>query len=94
MHDRHLEPLLGTVSHQPTTLAAMVRAGRGIGLLNLLAAKRVPTEGIEVRLTRDRVPRFDRRIRAIRNTALFLGFTAGRHSLDDNTTVSGGVRNE
>ena len=49
MHDRHLEPLFGMVSHQPTTLAAMVRAGHGIGLLNLLAARMVRTEGLEVR---------------------------------------------
>ncbi len=49
MHHRHLEPNLGMVSHQPTTLAAMVRAGNGIGLLNLLAAKMVRTEGLEVR---------------------------------------------
>jgi DNA-binding transcriptional LysR family regulator len=49
MHDRHLEPYFGMVSHQPTTLAAMVRAGHGIGLLNLLAARMVRTEGLEVR---------------------------------------------
>jgi DNA-binding transcriptional LysR family regulator len=49
MHHRHLEPYLGMVSHQPTTLAAMVRAGQGIGLLNLLAARMVRTDGLEVR---------------------------------------------
>jgi DNA-binding transcriptional LysR family regulator len=50
MHHRHLEPYLGMVSHQPTTLAAMVRAGHGVGLLNLLAATMVRTEGLEFRL--------------------------------------------
>jgi DNA-binding transcriptional LysR family regulator len=49
MHHRHLEPYTGMVSHQPTTLAAMVRAGQGIGLLNLLAARMVRTDGLEVR---------------------------------------------
>ena len=49
MHHRHLEPYMGMVSHQPTTLAAMVRAGQGIGLLNLLAARMVRTDGLEVR---------------------------------------------
>jgi DNA-binding transcriptional LysR family regulator len=49
MHHRHLEPNFGMVSHQPTTLAAMVRAGYGVGLLNLLAARMVRTEGLEVR---------------------------------------------
>jgi DNA-binding transcriptional LysR family regulator len=49
MHHRHLEPFTGMVSHQPTTLAAMVRAGQGIGLLNLVAARMVRTDGLEVR---------------------------------------------
>jgi DNA-binding transcriptional LysR family regulator len=49
MHHRDLEPYFGMVSHQPTTLAALVRAGQGVGLLNLLAARMVRTEGLEVR---------------------------------------------
>jgi DNA-binding transcriptional LysR family regulator len=49
LHHRHLEPNLGMVSHQPTTLAAMVRAGLGIGLVNLLAATMVRTDGLGVR---------------------------------------------
>jgi DNA-binding transcriptional LysR family regulator len=48
MHHRHLEPHLGMVSHQPTTLAAMVRAGHGVGLVNLLAAQMVRTDGLQV----------------------------------------------
>jgi DNA-binding transcriptional LysR family regulator len=49
MHNRHIEPDVGIVSHQPTTLAAMVRAGQGLGLVNLLAARMVRTEGLAVR---------------------------------------------
>jgi DNA-binding transcriptional LysR family regulator len=49
LHHRHLEPNLGMVTHQPTTLAAMVRAGLGIGLVNLLAATMVRCDGLEVR---------------------------------------------
>jgi DNA-binding transcriptional LysR family regulator len=49
LHHRHLEPNLGMVTHQPTTLAAMVRAGHGIGLVNLLAATMVRADGLEVR---------------------------------------------
>lgn len=48
MHQRQLEPHLGMVSHQPTTLAAMVRAGHGVGLVNLLAAQMVRTDGLHV----------------------------------------------
>jgi DNA-binding transcriptional LysR family regulator len=39
-------PSVGLVSHQPTTLAAMVRAGHGIGLVNQLAASMVRTDGL------------------------------------------------
>jgi len=45
----HLTPPLGIVSHQPTTLAAMVRAGHGVGLVNLLVAAMVRKDGVEVR---------------------------------------------
>lgn len=38
-----------TVSHQPTTLAAMVRAGHGIGVINYLAAVMIHREGLEIR---------------------------------------------
>jgi DNA-binding transcriptional LysR family regulator len=36
----------GMVSHQPSTLAAMVRAGHGIGLLNSLAVSMIRTDGL------------------------------------------------
>jgi DNA-binding transcriptional LysR family regulator len=49
MQARRIEPAAGVVSHQPTTLAAMVRAGHGIGLVNSLAAAMVRTDGLEVR---------------------------------------------
>lgn len=49
MHDRRIEPYGGIVSHQPTTLAAMVRAGHGLGIVNLLAATMVRTDGLVVR---------------------------------------------
>jgi DNA-binding transcriptional LysR family regulator len=49
MHDRRIEPYFGIVSHQPTTLAAMVRAGHGLGLINLLAAIMVRTDGLVIR---------------------------------------------
>jgi len=49
MQASRLEPAAGIVSHQPTTLAAMVRAGHGIGLVNSLAAAMVRTDGLEVR---------------------------------------------
>ena len=44
-----LEPPLGIVSHHPTTLVGMVRAGHGIGLVNFLAAAMARTDGLEVR---------------------------------------------
>jgi DNA-binding transcriptional LysR family regulator len=49
MQASRIEPAAGVVSHQPTTLAAMVRAGHGIGLVNSLAAAMVRTDGLEVR---------------------------------------------
>jgi DNA-binding transcriptional LysR family regulator len=49
MRDSRIEAPVGIVSHQPTTLAAMVKAGHGIGLLNLLAATMVQTDGLELR---------------------------------------------
>ncbi len=49
MQSSRIEPAGGIVSHQPTTLAAMVRAGHGIGLINGLAAAMVRTDGLEVR---------------------------------------------
>jgi DNA-binding transcriptional LysR family regulator len=42
-----------TVSHQPTTLGAMVRAGLGIGVVNHLAATMVRSDGLEIRPIRD-----------------------------------------
>jgi len=48
-HTRGIAADMGFVSHQPTTLAAMVRAGHGIGLINLLAASVVRTDGLEIR---------------------------------------------
>lgn len=36
----------GLVSHQPSTLAAMVRAGHGVGLLNSLAVSTIKTDGL------------------------------------------------
>jgi DNA-binding transcriptional LysR family regulator len=39
----------GTVSHQPTTLAAMVRGGHGVGVINYLAAVMIRREGLEIR---------------------------------------------
>jgi LysR family transcriptional regulator, hydrogen peroxide-inducible genes activator len=39
----------GTVSHQPTTLAAMVRGGHGVGVINYLAAVMIHREGLETR---------------------------------------------
>jgi DNA-binding transcriptional LysR family regulator len=42
-----------TVSHQPTTLGAMVRAGLGIGVVNYLAATMVRGDGMEIRPIRD-----------------------------------------
>jgi DNA-binding transcriptional LysR family regulator len=49
LRDSRIEAPVGIVSHQPTTLAAMVKAGHGVGLLNLLAATMVRTEGLELR---------------------------------------------
>lgn len=49
MRSSRIEPAAGVVSHQPTTLAAMVREGHGIGLLNSLAAAMVRTDGLETR---------------------------------------------
>jgi DNA-binding transcriptional LysR family regulator len=49
LRDSRVEAFVGIVSHQPTTLAAMVRAGHGLGLLNLLAATMVRTDGLELR---------------------------------------------
>ncbi|MEN3266224.1 LysR family transcriptional regulator [Pseudonocardia sp.] len=43
----------GTVSHQPTTLAAMVRAGLGVGVVNLLAVDMVRSDGVQSRPIRD-----------------------------------------
>jgi DNA-binding transcriptional LysR family regulator len=42
-----------TVSHQPTTLGAMVRAGLGVGVVNYLAATMVRGDGMEIRPIRD-----------------------------------------
>ncbi|MCX5242830.1 LysR family transcriptional regulator [Streptomyces prunicolor] len=39
----------GIVSHQPTTLGAMVRAGHGIGIINYLGAVMILREGMEMR---------------------------------------------
>jgi DNA-binding transcriptional LysR family regulator len=49
MQASRIESAGGIVAHQPTTLAAMVRGGHGIGLINGLAAAMVRTDGLEVR---------------------------------------------
>ena len=49
-----LQPPFGIVSHHPTTLVAMVRAGHGLGIVNLLAAAMARTEGLAVREVEDR----------------------------------------
>jgi DNA-binding transcriptional LysR family regulator len=49
MHSIGIATTVGFVSHQPTTLAAMVRAGHGVGLINLLGAMMVRTDGLEMR---------------------------------------------
>jgi DNA-binding transcriptional LysR family regulator len=49
MHSSGIAATVGFVSHQPTTLAAMVRAGHGIGLVNLLGAEMVRIDGLEMR---------------------------------------------
>jgi DNA-binding transcriptional LysR family regulator len=45
----YVEVPFGTVSHQPTTLAAMVNAGHGIGVINYLAAMMIRRDGLEIR---------------------------------------------
>ncbi|MFF2844120.1 LysR family transcriptional regulator [Paenarthrobacter sp. NPDC057981] len=40
---------VGAVLHQPTTLAAMVRAGLGVGIVNLLAARMIKRPGLVIR---------------------------------------------
>jgi DNA-binding transcriptional LysR family regulator len=54
MRSSRIEATAGIVSHQPTTLAAMVRGGHGIGLLNSLAGAMVRTDGLEVRQVTNR----------------------------------------
>jgi DNA-binding transcriptional LysR family regulator len=49
MHSCGIAATAGFVCHQPTTLAAMVRAGHGIGLVNLLGAEMVRIDGLEMR---------------------------------------------
>lgn len=49
LHAAFVEIPLGMVSQQPTTLASMVRAGLGIGVVNQLATDMVRSEGLEVR---------------------------------------------
>jgi DNA-binding transcriptional LysR family regulator len=49
MQSSRIAPAAGVVSHQPTTLAAMVREGHGIGLLNSLAGAMVRTDGLVIR---------------------------------------------
>jgi len=49
MRSSRIEPAAGLVSHQPSTLAAMVREGHGIGLLNSLAAAMVRSDGLVIR---------------------------------------------
>jgi DNA-binding transcriptional LysR family regulator len=49
MRSSRIEPAAGIVAHQPTTLAAMVREGHGIGLLNSLAGAMVRTDGLVIR---------------------------------------------
>jgi DNA-binding transcriptional LysR family regulator len=39
----------GSVSHQPSTLAAMVRAGHGIGVVNYLGFAMIRQDGLEIR---------------------------------------------
>jgi DNA-binding transcriptional LysR family regulator len=48
MHASHRGPRGGLIAHQPTTLAALVRAGHGIGVINQLAAEMVRTDGLAV----------------------------------------------
>lgn len=49
LHASFVELPLGMISQQPTTLASMVRAGLGIGVVNRLAADMVRQDGLEVR---------------------------------------------
>lgn len=49
LHAAFVEVPVGTVSQQPTTLAAMVRAGLGVGVVNRLACDMVRTDGLEIR---------------------------------------------
>jgi LysR family hydrogen peroxide-inducible transcriptional activator len=49
LHASFVEIPVGTVSHTPTTLAAMVRAGLGVGVLNRLAVDMVRTDGLVMR---------------------------------------------
>ncbi|MEV6130563.1 LysR family transcriptional regulator [Streptomyces violaceusniger] len=53
LHASYVEVPMGQVSQQPTTLAAMVRAGLGVGVVNLLAAAMVRQDGLEHRPIRD-----------------------------------------
>ncbi|MFE9061898.1 LysR substrate-binding domain-containing protein [Streptomyces violaceusniger] len=53
LHASYVEVPMGQVSQQPTTLAAMVRAGLGVGVVNLLAASMVRQDGLEHRPIRD-----------------------------------------
>lgn len=53
LHASYTELPIGTVSQQPTTLAAMVREGLGIGVVNLLAVDMVRQDGLEKRPIRD-----------------------------------------
>ena len=49
LHAAFVEVPVGTVSQQPTTLASMVRAGLGVGVVNRLAVDMVRTDGLETR---------------------------------------------
>jgi DNA-binding transcriptional LysR family regulator len=59
MHSSGIAATVGFVSHQPSTLVAMVRAGHGIGLINLLGATMVRTDGLEMRRVNSRHLRRD-----------------------------------
>jgi DNA-binding transcriptional LysR family regulator len=45
----YVEVPFGAVSHQPTTLGAMVRAGHGVGVINFLASTMIRRDGLEAR---------------------------------------------
>jgi LysR family hydrogen peroxide-inducible transcriptional activator len=49
----HVEVPFGTVSHQPTTLAAMLNAGHGVGVINHLAAMMTKRDGLQIRPIRN-----------------------------------------